>query len=103
LPHKTHQDGTLSEIIVSEYLVGLGFYVFSPVVHQPGPIDIIAINEAGDMFLIDAKTDSRRRINPGRTKPARIHRVKSDTQKRLKVIYAYVKEDRTIDFIPPLV
>ena len=101
MPHKTHQDGTLAEIVVSEYLVGLGFYVFSPVVHQPGPIDIIAINEAGEIFLIDAKKEGKR-LNPGRTKLARIYRVKTDTQKKLNVIHAYVKEDRTIDFIPPL-
>lgn len=65
LPHITHQYGTRSELVVAEYLVARGFYVFSPVVHQQGPIDLIAINEDRDLFFIDVKTAGLR------TKPNR--------------------------------
>ena len=94
MPHITHQEGTKSELVVSEHLVSLGFYVFSPVVYQQGPIDVVAINEEGDVFLIDVKTDGKR-TNPKRKKPARIYRVRTELQKKLDVVPPLYPEDLT--------
>ena len=78
-----------------------GFYVFSPVVHQLGPIDIIAISDLGDILLIDAKKEGKR-LNPNRKTPSRIHRVRTDKQKKLNVIHAYVGEDNSVIFVPSI-
>jgi len=96
-----HLKGAAAELIVSEYMVTKGYYVFSPVVHQQGPIDIICVNDDGDIVLIDAKYDSQR-INPGRKKPARIHRTRNEVQKLLGVRIAYVTKNKDIHFTPPL-
>ena len=98
----THQKGTRSELIAAAHLVNMGYYVFSPVVHQQGPIDIIAVNKEGKVFLIDAKTDSSR-VNPKRKKPARIYRTRSKLQKKLNVILAYVGKDNKVLFVPDLI
>ena len=102
LAYSYHQTGTRSELVVSEHLVGLGFYVFSPVVHQQGPVDIVAVNDEGDVFLIDAKTDTKR-LNRNAKTPSRIYRIKSDLQKKLGVIHAYVTKTGDVHFVPSLV
>jgi Holliday junction resolvase-like predicted endonuclease len=98
----THQKGTRSELIAAAYLVELGYNVFSPIVHQQGPIDIIAINKEGSIFLIDAKTDSKR-LNPKRKIPNRIYRMRSQLQKDLNVILAYVNKDNEVIFVPDVI
>ena len=102
MPEITHQRGTRSELIAAAHLVNMGYYVFSPVVHQQGPVDIIAVNKEGDIFLIDAKTDSFR-VNSNRPKPHRIYRVKTPLQKKLNVIFAYVKKNNEITFVPDVI
>jgi len=102
VPEITHQRGTRSELIAAAHLVNMGYYVFSPVVHQQGPIDIIAVNKKGDIFLIDAKTDSKR-LNPNRNIPNRIYRTRSPLQKDLNVILAYVNKDNEITFVPDVI
>jgi Holliday junction resolvase-like predicted endonuclease len=102
VPEITHQRGTRSELIAAAHLVNMGYYVFSPVVHQQGPIDIIAVNKKGDIFLIDAKTDSKR-LNPNRNIPNRIYRTRSQLQKDLNVILAYVNKDNEITFVPDVI
>tara|TARA_R100001143_G_C3305047_1_gene107444 strand:- start:219 stop:569 length:351 start_codon:yes stop_codon:yes gene_type:complete len=101
LPHITHQYGTRSELVVAEYLVDRGFYVFSPVVHQPGPIDLIAINENGNLFFIDVKTAGLR-TKPNRKNPELRYRVRTALQKKLEVRLAYVGRDNSVLFVPSL-
>lgn len=102
MPETTNLKGTRSELIAAAHLVSMGYYVFSPVVHQQGPIDIIAVNKKGDLFLIDAKTDSSR-VNPNRPRPHRIYRLRSQLQKDLNVILAYVSKDNEVHFVPDLI
>ena len=101
MPDIKHQKGTAAELVVAQYLVQQGYFVFSPVVHQNGPVDLVAINELGDVLLIDAKSEAKR-ANPGRKKQTRINRVLSNTQRRLSVRLAYVSADNVISFKPPL-
>jgi hypothetical protein len=101
LPDIKHQKGAIAELVVAEHMVAQGYYVFSPVVSQQGPVDIICVNDDGDIILIDAKYDSQR-INPGRNKPARIHRTRNEVQKLLGVRIAYVSADRKINFVPAI-
>lgn len=75
--------------------------MFSPVVFQQGPIDIIAINNQGDMLLIDAKTSSTLK-KASRNTPERRYRVRTKLQKKLGVIVAYVNKNNSIHFVPRL-
>jgi len=87
---------------LTEYMLRLGYYIFRPLAHQ-GPADLICVNEEGEIVLLDSKSDSFR-TNPGRKKPARIYRKRSDLQKKLNVRMAYVDEEtRAVVISPPLV
>lgn len=82
-------------------MLELGYYVFRPLAAQ-GPADLICVNDTGQIILLDSKSDSKR-INPGRSKPERIYRKLSDTQKLLNVRMAYVnKDERTVFIKPPI-
>ena len=96
-----HKRGTRSELIAAAHLIELGYYVFSPVVHQQGPIDLVAVDTEGKITLLDVKTNCERVIT-GRKKPARIYRVRSPLQKVMKVSLAYVSEDNTVHFVPAI-
>lgn len=86
---------------MTEYMLHLGYFVFRPLAHQ-GPADLICINEAGDIILLDSKSD-KKRINPGRKNASRIYRARSDVQKRLDVRMAYVDaETRAVRIVPQL-
>jgi len=101
LPDRKHQLGQVCEAILTEYMLRLGYFVFRPLAHQ-GPADLICVNEAGNIILLDSKSD-KKRINPGRKKPDRIYRKRSDLQKKLNVRIAYVdSETRKISIIPQL-
>ena len=77
------------------------YWILRPYAGQ-GPVDVAAISEAGDIYLFDAKKDARR-VNPGRNTRARIHRVRSDIQKRLGVRIAYVDIDtRAVHIVPEI-
>tara|TARA_R100001369_G_C3256770_1_gene157259 strand:- start:286 stop:642 length:357 start_codon:yes stop_codon:yes gene_type:complete len=94
-----NEKGCHSEIVAAAHLVNLGFWVFSPVVHQQGPIDLVAVNKKGKVILVDVKTQNER-INTGRKKPARIYRIKTPLQKKLNVIFAYVNQNNEVHFVP---
>ena len=77
------------------------YWILRPYAGQ-GPVDVAAISEEGDIYLFDAKKDARR-VNPGRNTRARIHRVRSDIQKRLGVRIAYVDIDtRAVHIVPEI-
>ena len=90
-----HQKGTATELTVARHFVELGFWVYSPVVYQSGPIDLIAVSDNGDLVLLDAKTDSTRADG------TRVHRVRTPIQKELGVQIAYTVKD-TVDVMPDL-
>jgi hypothetical protein len=100
--YSKHQRGMLSEALLIEYLLTLGYFVYTPMWHI-GPVDIIAINEStGDIVLLDAKTEGSRVIKD-RKGPQRINRSLSSNQKQLGVRIAYVNlKTSSINIIPPL-
>lgn len=84
-----------------KFLVEKGFHVFTPV-SPHSPVDVVALDDNGEAFLFDAKKEAKR-VNPGRKKPDRIHRKKSQLQKDMSVRTAYVDQEAgEIHFVPPL-
>lgn len=100
--HHKQQIGVLCEAILREHLIRNGYFVFTPI-GQQGPADLIAIDsQTGEVVLFDSKAD-RKRVNPGRKIPDRIHRKRTALQKQMGVRLAYVDEEkRTIWITPPL-
>lgn len=82
-----HTDGATAEAILVEWLTRRGWYVFLPF-RGNCPVDVVAINERGEMMLLDSKKDVRRRGGP--QSEMRISRGRTETQKRLGVRLAYV-------------
>jgi len=88
LPENTHLKGAASEICLAQFLTKKGYWVFSPIVHHAGPVDLVAISPDGEILLLDAKSDARRSA-----KNTRIHRARTKIQKMLGVKIAYVSAD----------
>ena len=98
---KRHTEGQICETILVEYLLRLDMYVFQPI-SAHGPVDVIAINAEGEMYLFDAKKNAERYV-PERHKVHRIHRVLSPLQKVIGVRMAYVDvTTRAVHIVPPL-
>jgi hypothetical protein len=67
-----------------------------------GPVDVIAVNDEGEISVLDAKKQSRR-VNPGRKCLSRIHLARTAAQKRLGARIAYVDiESRNVHIVPPI-
>ena len=94
-PDVKHIKGTAGELTVARHFVELGYYVYSPVMNQIGPVDLIALNDNGELLLLDAKAESTRADG------TRIHRVRTPIQKELGVQLAYTVDD-TVDVMPDL-
>ena len=96
-----HRLGDLCEAIAVKEFTRLGFTVFtSTQVHSP--VDIIAVDRAGRIFMFDCKRDNARCL-PGRKTPSRIHRKRTDEQKKLGVRICYVNEiEEKIHVVPAL-
>ena len=94
-----HQIGSLAEAIAVEILTRNGFYVFVPF-RKTGPVDIYAIHPDGRELKLDVKTDRSRKPAGRRKNPSRIHRSKTDMQKQLGVMMAYVDVDKRALHIP---
>ena len=84
---KTHVDGDICESIAAEHFIRKGYLVFITT-QATSPIDMVVVNGAG-VRLLQIKKDSGR-VNPGRKKNTRIHRVRSALQKKLGVEMIYV-------------
>jgi hypothetical protein len=95
VPDEKHMKGTAGELTVARHFVELGYYVYSPVVYQSGPIDIIAINDNGELLLLDAKTESTRADG------SRIARVRTPIQKEFGVQIAYT-DTNNVDLVPDI-
>lgn len=67
-------------------------------VYQTGPIDLVAVNDSGDIMLLDSKTDTTR-VNPGKIKPTRIHRPLKELQKNIGVQTAYISADGEVQIM----
>ena len=80
--------GATSEAIALQILIKHGYHVFIPF-RKNGPVDLYCIHpDTGRELKLDIKTDGTR-MNPGRSKAARIHRRRSPTQKKLGVYMGY--------------
>jgi len=67
-----------------------------------GPVDVVAYNDDGAVYFLDAKQDAIR-TTKGRKNPHRIHRPLSATQRLLNVRVAYVNIDTgEVHIVPPL-
>nr|AKH47268.1 hypothetical protein [uncultured marine virus] len=84
---KSHISGDLAETLAAAHYIQLGYFTFTPL-SSSSPIDLIIVNGDGTR-LIQIKKDSKR-VNPGRSKPARINRKRTDLQKKLGVEMVYV-------------
>ncbi len=96
MPDKRHIDGDVCELICAEHFMRQGYWVF-PAAQGTSPIDLVVVNEDG-MHLIQVKKDAGR-VNPGRNRSARIHRVRSQLQKDLGVQFVYVNIDTREVFV----
>ena len=114
--YKRHLEGHICELILTEYLLHRGFYVFRPQAGF-GPVDVIGISgTTGKVYLFDAKKEKLRKINKtlrgdkvgvrGSKKaygPYRIYRALSKEQKILGVQIAYINMDtREVHIKPPI-
>lgn len=84
---RQHIDGDIAESIAAEHFIRAGYLVFITT-QNTSPIDLIIVNERGPR-LLQIKKDSGR-VNPGRRKNTRIHRVRTNLQKKLGVEMIYV-------------
>lgn len=90
----SHIDGDVCESIAAEHFMRQGCLVFVTT-QNASPIDIIVIDDETVRLLQIKKNKTR--VNPGRKKPARIHRTRSKKQKSLGVEMVYVDiETRTV-------
>ena len=98
--HQFH--GRICETILTEYFLRLNYYVYTPLAAN-GPIDLIAVHKVTHkIVLLDAKKD-RIRQQKNRRSPSRIHRKRTDVQKKLGVRIAYVNIDtRAVHIVPPI-
>jgi len=98
MSYEKHGRGMIAVNLVHNFLIQQGYQVFNEDQSQ-GIIDMVAINEEGDMLLIDVKALARR------TDGTKINRILRPNQKKLEdvlstkiqLIYADV-ETGEIDF-----
>ena len=97
-----HQRGAISEATLALHMIQKDFTVYVPAFRAPSPIDLICIhNDTQDVVYLDSKSD-KQRIVKGRANPSRIHRVRTQAQKKLGVYIAYVTRRGAISFSPKL-
>ena len=96
-----HTTGDVCEAILTEYLLRRGWFVLRPITAH-GPVDVAAITPEGALYLFDSKNDSKR-VNRGRKKPHRIHRIRTPLLKKLGVRIAYVDMDEREIWIVPAI
>ncbi len=86
----THLVGNTAETLVKLDLLNKGYFIYSNDFAH-GPADIIALKPEPnpEVLMVDVKTDSKRLLKD-RKKPSRIARLRTGTQKKLGVVFAYV-------------
>tara|TARA_R110000765_G_scaffold111867_1_gene203797 strand:+ start:448 stop:705 length:258 start_codon:yes stop_codon:yes gene_type:complete len=78
MSYEKHGRGMIAVNLVHNFLIKQGYQVFSEDQTQ-GMIDMVAINEEGDMLLIDVKALARRKDG------TKINRIIRPNQKNLKI------------------
>ena len=88
LPDAKQQYGQICETILFEHLLRLGYYIFRPPATQD-PVGVTAVNNGGEILLLDARKECRR-VKPDGKKADRVYRSRTEAQKRLGARLAYV-------------
>ena len=97
LLNQKHATGVISELKATQFLIKNGFLVFTNT-SPNGLIDIIAVNDDGDVFLIDVKTITHRKKYKYPSKKE-INRCPTSNQKKMGVIVMML-DDENIKFSP---
>ena len=97
LLNQKHATGVISELKATQFLIKNGFLVFTNT-SPNGLIDIIAVNDDGDVFLIDVKTITHRKKYKYLSKKE-INRCPTKNQKKMGVIIMMIDEEN-IKFSP---
>jgi Holliday junction resolvase-like predicted endonuclease len=93
-----NQTGAVCEEMAVLHFLRLGYFVFRPILGF-GPVDLIALNEDGEILLLDVKAENKR-IVKGRKSPTRIERTRTIIQKYLGVRLCYVNiDDGTVSVV----
>lgn len=96
--HWRNQTGAVAEEIAILHFLRNGYFVFRPILGF-GPVDLIALNEDGEILLLDVKAQNTR-IVKGRKSPTRIDRKRTILQKFLGVRLCYVDlEQETVHVV----
>ena len=98
LLNQKHATGVVSELKATQFLIKNGFLVFTNT-SPNGLIDIIAVNDDGEVFLIDVKTITHRKKYKYPSKKE-INRCPTSNQKKMGVVLMMI-DDKTIKFSPP--
>ena len=80
MSYEKHGRGMIAVNLVHNFLIKQGYQVFSEDRSQ-GMIDMVAINEEGDMLFIDVKALARR------TDGTKINRILRPNQKKLEDVF----------------
>ena len=80
MSYEKHGRGMIAVNLVHNFLIKQGYQVFNEDQSQ-GMIDMVAINEEGDMLLIDVKALARR------TDGTKINRILRPNQKKLEDVF----------------
>tara|TARA_R100001460_G_scaffold106286_1_gene153680 strand:+ start:2658 stop:3029 length:372 start_codon:yes stop_codon:yes gene_type:complete len=97
LLNQKHATGVVSELKATQFLITKGFLVFTNT-SPNGLIDIIAVNDDGEIFLIDVKTITHRKKYKYPSKKE-INRCPTSNQKKMGVILMMI-DDKNIKFSP---
>ena len=101
MPDWRQQEGQACETILTLWLLRRGFYVCRPLAAH-GPVDVVAYDDHGRLYLLDAKKEHRR-LSKNRKTATRIHRPLKLNQRLLGVRVAYVDmESGDCHIVPPL-
>ena len=87
---RKHKKGFTSHLHAIQYLTKLGYWVFDNISKQ-GPRDLMAMNEEGNILLVDVKSTSKRKS--GTHAGYFIKRSPTKLQKKLKIRILMVSDD----------
>ena len=93
-----HKKGFTSHLYAIQYLTKLGYWVFDNISKQ-GPCDLMAMNEEGNILLVDVKSTSKRKS--GTHAGYFIKRAPSELQKKIGIRILMVSEDGSCTFEKP--
>ena len=94
--NKKHIKGDQAELIAQEFFIKKGYYVFNHI-SQPGPVDMVVLDNDGYSLLVDVKAISLRTKNGWK-----VNRAPSKEQDKLGIEIMYVNLDtrEVLDHMP---